>query len=105
MHAFGKAVGCLRGAGYQVIEVDRPTPEARDVVVFDRRRTVYALVFLKSVALAKERSGPTIEMPPAFPKGESDRRGNVIVLSYHGGGMGPPKADDRRALDRCLPDG
>ena len=110
-YAFNDALRCFRGAGYQAVvgeETEPPTLESRDFMVWDKEGVVYALIFFDSVALAKESDAlpPLPQLAPGRHQGESERRGNVSVLSWHpsGGGVSAPGPGDRKTLDRCLPE-
>ena len=109
-YAFDEAARCFRSSGFDVIkggETTPPTPDAEDFTVWDGNRIVYSLVFLKTVALAKERTGNMGLPPPppglGLPTARDERRGNVIVITLGGEGVPPAEQRDRRRLDRCLP--
>jgi hypothetical protein len=108
IYAFNDALRCFRSAGYQAViggETSPPTPETRDFMVWDKERLVYALIFFDSVTLAKERSSePPIPRPLGSPELEAARRGNVSVLTWHGGDVEGAGPGDRKTLDRCLPE-
>jgi hypothetical protein len=109
-YAFGETTDCFRAAGFQVHDTDAsPTPPEvpHTVQIIDRAagRTLYFLLFVKSVALAKQHEA---DPPPPSSlsgvKSSTERRGNVIIVTFLGGPLGSPsKSVGRQLLARCLP--
>jgi hypothetical protein len=109
-YPFAETVTCFRAADLLVHDLKTsPTPPEipHSVQIVDRAKgqTLYLLLFIKSVALAKEHEArPSSRTPLPGVKSSTERRGNVIVLRFIGGPLGSPsKSVGRKLLDRCLP--
>jgi hypothetical protein len=110
-YPFAETVRCFRAADLLVHDLKTsPTPPEipHSVQIVDRAKgkTLYLLLFIKSVALAKEHEAHAPSRTP-LPgvKSSTERRGNVIVLRFTGGPLGSPsKSVGRKLLDRCLPE-
>lgn len=111
-YAFDKTVGCLREAGFQVVDAPSfpPGPEWRnetpEVLVRDGSRVVYSITFLKTVEQAKKSIARPLPVVEAMPEVEVERRGNVITITNQKD-LAPfisATRRDRAAVDRCLPE-